>query len=211
MSDLTQSRPPDLSRRGFLKGVGAGSAAVGFLTGIDPDAAAQEPASPLPAIVGPGEFEITLQLNGAPRKVSVEPRTTLLDALRNRLDMTGAKKVCDRGTCGACTVLIDGHPAYSCTTLAAEAEGREIRTVEGLGSPFELTELQKAFIEHDGSQCGFCTPGLIVACTAFLETHPNPTLDEVREGIGGNLCRCGTYHGVMEAVLATAKSMKGGA
>jgi xanthine dehydrogenase YagT iron-sulfur-binding subunit len=211
MGDMKeQEKPPALSRRGFLKGVGAGTAAATFVRAVEQDAAAQETAQG-PQVLGPGAFEVRLQINGEERAVEVEPRTTLLDALRNRLDMTGAKKVCDRGTCGACTVLIDGHPAYSCTTLAVEAEGRQIRTVEGLGSPFELTELQKAFIEHDGSQCGFCTPGLIVACTAFLEQHPDPTLDEVRDGLGGNLCRCGTYHGVMAAVLATAKSMKGGA
>jgi xanthine dehydrogenase YagT iron-sulfur-binding subunit len=135
----------------------------------------------------------------------VEPRVTLLDALRNRLDLTGAKKVCDRGTCGACTVLVDGHPAYSCSLLAVEAVGREITTIEGLGTPQNMNAVQKAFVKHDAQQCGFCTPGFVVACTAFLKSKPNPTPDEIRLGLGGNLCRCGTYAGIMEVVQQSAK------
>jgi xanthine dehydrogenase YagT iron-sulfur-binding subunit len=113
------------------------------------------------------------KVNGQSRKLSVEPRVTLLDALRNRLDLTGPKKVCDRGTCGACTVLVDGHPVYSCSMLALEAEGREVTTIEGLGTPEKMNEVQKAFVEHDGQQCGFCTPGFVTACTAFVRSHPN--------------------------------------
>jgi aerobic-type carbon monoxide dehydrogenase small subunit (CoxS/CutS family) len=141
----------------------------------------------------------------------VEPRVTLLDALRNRLDTTGTKKVCDRGTCGACTVMVDGEPIYACSMLALEAEGREITTIEGLGTPEQLSAVQAAFVQHDAQQCGFCTPGFVVACTAFLNEHPDATLEEVRSGLGGNLCRCGTYAGITEAVLEAAKAMKGGA
>ncbi len=198
---------PDLSRRGFLTGVGAGTMATGLLTGITEEVEAAQ----RPALVGPGGVPITLNINGKQNKVAVEPRTTLLDALRNRLDMTGAKKVCDRGTCGACTVLLDGEPAYACSMLAIEAEGRKITTIEGIGTPEHLTALQKSFIENDGQQCGFCTPGFVMACTAFLEKHPNPTLEEVQAGLGGNLCRCGTYVGITAAMLDTAKKMKGGA
>src|SRR5207253_11413317 len=124
-------------------------------------------------VVGPGPVAMSLRINGQPRKLSVEPRVTLLDALRNRLDLTGAKKVCDRGTCGACTVLVDGQPVYSCSMLAIEAEGREITTVEGIGTPEKMNAVQKAFVEHDAQQCGFCTPGFVVACTAYVRKHPN--------------------------------------
>jgi xanthine dehydrogenase YagT iron-sulfur-binding subunit len=129
--------------------------------------------------------------------------------LRNRLDLTGAKKVCDRGTCGACTVIVDGKPVYSCSMLAIEAQGREITTVEGLGTPTQMNAVQKAFVEHDAQQCGFCTPGFVVASTAFVRKHPNASLDDVRRGLGGNLCRCGTYAGMMLAVVDAAKA-KGG-
>ncbi|HIL70410.1 MAG TPA: 2Fe-2S iron-sulfur cluster binding domain-containing protein [Verrucomicrobia bacterium] len=196
-----------ISRRGFLKGVGAGTVATGMMPGLAPEnAQAAESAK----IQGPGEVPITLRINGRNRRVNVEPRVTLLDALRNRLDVTGAKKVCDRGTCGACTVLVDGDPIYSCSMLALEAEGREITTIEGLGTPEHLNPLQKAFIKNDAQQCGFCTPGFVVACASFLEKNPNPTREEVRSGIGGNLCRCGTYAGMIEAVLDAAEVQKGG-
>ena len=192
-----------ISRRGFLKGVGAGAVATGIVsakTGV-PKAAAQATAAP----VGPGDVSVTLSINGEDHKVNVEPRVTLLDALRNRLDITGAKKVCDKGTCGACTVLLDGKVVYACSVLAIEADGRSITTVEGLGSPENLSAVQEAFIKHDGSQCGFCTPGFIVATTAFVKDNPNATLEEVRDGLGGNLCRCGTYAGITQAALEVAK------
>jgi xanthine dehydrogenase YagT iron-sulfur-binding subunit len=205
----TKHGPGGISRRGFLKGVGAGAVATGLIQGqsATPEAAAQSGAQ----VVGPGNLTITLDINGAQKKVEVEPRVTLLDALRNRMDLTGAKKVCDRGTCGACTVMMDGELVYSCSVLAVEAVGHKITTVEGLGTPDRLSDVQAAIIEHDGSQCGFCTPGFVVATTAFVRSHPNATLDDVKDAMGGNLCRCGTYVGLTEAALATAKSMKGGA
>ena len=209
MSDhLETSHESGVSRRGFLKGLSVGSVATGLLSGATQSGEAAERGA---GAKGPGEIPITLKINGKSQKLNVEPRVTLLDALRNRLDITGAKKVCDRGTCGACTVIVDGHPVYSCSMLAVEAEGRSITTIEGLGSPGKLSPIQKAFVKHDGQQCGFCTPGFVVACTSFLASNPNPTLDDARTGLGGNLCRCGTYAGIMDAVLDAAKMMKGGA
>lgn len=195
-----------LSRRGFLQTVSAGTVAGGLLQtdGTSQLAAAQA------NVKGPGEVPITLNINGRDLNLTVEPRVTLLDALRNRLDYTGAKKVCDRGACGACTVLMDGKPIYSCSTLAIDAEGSAITTVEGLGTPDNMTPIQQAFVDNDGQQCGYCTPGFIVACTAFLDDHPNASEEEVRLGLGGNLCRCGTYEGI-KAAMAAVKTTKGGA
>ena len=198
MSDESDtSKPAGLSRRGFLKGLGVGSVATGLLSPVSlKEALAKESG-----VVGPGELPVTLKINGQSRSLNLEPRVTLLE-------LTGCKKVCDRGTCGACTVLVDGQPAYSCSMLALEAEGREITTIEGLGTPERMNEVQKAFVHHDAQQCGFCTPGFVVACTAFVRNHPNATLEQVRAGLGGNLCRCGTYAGMMLAVVDAAK--KGG-
>ena len=207
MSEATDSKRGGLSRRGFLKGIGVTSVATGFIS----PSSLQEALAKEAKIVGPGELPVLLRINGQDRQVNIEPRVTLLDALRNRLDLTGAKKVCDRGTCGACTVLIDGHPVYSCSMLAIEAEGKEITTIEGLGTPERMNEVQKAFVHHDAQQCGFCTPGFVVASTAFVRQNPNATVDQVRQGLGGNLCRCGTYAGMMLAVADAAKTTKGGA
>jgi xanthine dehydrogenase YagT iron-sulfur-binding subunit len=209
MSDqLDPSKTVGVSRRGFLKGLGVGTVATGLIPTVTPTTDAAEKGSP---IRGPGEIPITLEINGKSRQLNVEPRVTLLDALRNRLDLTGAKKVCDRGTCGACSVLVDGRVTYSCSLLAVEAEGRKITTIEGIGTPSQMTPIQKAFVKHDAQQCGFCTPGFIVACTSFLRKTPNPTLEQVRDGLGGNLCRCGTYAGIMAAVVDAGSGMKGGA
>lgn len=206
MSDeIDASKPASLSRRGFLKGLGVGSVATGLLA----PATLKEALASEGGVVGPGDLSVTLKINGKDRQLKVEPRVTLLDALRNRLDLTGCKKVCDRGTCGACTVLVDGQPVYSCSMLAVEAEGRDITTIEGIGTPERMNEVQQSFVHHDAQQCGFCTPGFVVACTAFVRKHPNATLDQVRAGLGGNLCRCGTYAGMMLAVVDAAK--KGGA
>jgi len=207
----TKQTPKDssgLSRRGFLQGVSAGGAVTSIMTGcttLDRDGSVS--ATPR----GPEDTSISLNINGRRRKLSVEPRVTLLDALRNRLDITGAKKVCDRGTCGSCTVLVDGEPVYSCSMLAVEAAGRKITTIEGLGTPERMNEVQKAFVENDAQQCGFCTPGFVVACTAVLNKNPDATLEEAQAGCGGNLCRCGTYTGMNEALMDAAKSLKGGA
>jgi xanthine dehydrogenase YagT iron-sulfur-binding subunit len=196
----------NVSRRGFLKGFGTGTVATGLLSPLTlREAAAAENGG----LLGPGEIPITLKVNGAGRQLKVEPRVTLLDALRNRLDVTGPKKVCDRGTCGACTVLLDGQPIYACSILAVEAEGHAITTVEGIGTPDKMNAVQKAFVQHDAQQCGFCTPGFVTAATAFVRKHPNATTDEICRGLGGNLCRCGTYAGMLLAVADAAKA-KGG-
>lgn len=195
-----------VSRRGFIRGAGIGGGVLG--AGIlDQKATAAPPAAT--GFVGPGEVPITLRINGKPQNLTVEPRVTLLDALRNRLELTGAKRVCDRATCGACTVIINGKSVYSCTVLAIDAQGKDIQTIEGISSvkPHPVSE---AFVEHDGQQCGYCTPGFVMAAKAFLDHNPNPSYEEVKEGLCGNLCRCGTYVGVRQAVLEASKQMKGG-
>jgi xanthine dehydrogenase YagT iron-sulfur-binding subunit len=126
--------------------------------------------------------------------------------LRNRLDITGAKRVCDRGTCGACTVMLDGKTVYSCSVLAIDAQGRKIETIEGIGSIEKLHPISAAFWNNDAQQCGYCTPGFVMACKGFLEEHPHPTVEDLKRGLGGNLCRCGTYMGVKAAVMEAAKT-----
>jgi xanthine dehydrogenase YagT iron-sulfur-binding subunit len=196
----------NVSRRGFLKGFGAGTAAASLLSPVSlRDSMAAEKGGAL----GPGEIPVVLQINGLKREVKVEPRVTLLDALRNRLNMTGPKKVCDRGTCGACTVLVDGQPAYSCSILAIDAEGRAITTIEGIGTPNQMNSVQRAFVANDAQQCGFCTPGFVTAATAYVRKNPSATTDEICAALGGNLCRCGTYAGMLLAVADATK--KGGA
>jgi xanthine dehydrogenase YagT iron-sulfur-binding subunit len=199
----------DPSRRKFLKGVGvagAGAAlADSLLTRDVVDAkskldAAGEPLS--------GSVNVALDINGRKRNATVEPRTTLLNAMRDRLEpgITGPKLVCDMGTCGACTVIMDGKPVYSCLVLAVDAVGRKLTTVEGLGTPQNMNEVQKAFVAQDALMCGFCTPGFVTTVSAYLKQNANPTLDEVREACKGNFCRCGTYPRVFEAALAAAKA-----
>ncbi len=189
-----------VSRRGFLEVTGAGGAAVASVT-LDPAAHAQGTASAGARAAGPGPVAITLNVNGKNLKVSVEPRETLLDTLRGPLDHTGAKRVCDRGTCGACTVMLDGKSVYSCTVLAIDAQGRKIETVEGLTADLKNDALVNAFVEHDAQQCGYCTPGFMVAAKMLLKETPKPTYAQVKAGLSGNLCRCGTYVGLRHAVL----------
>lgn len=201
------------SRRGFLSSVGIAGGAIGAGV-LTPTEEAQ--AASTAAVAGPGAVPVTLDINGRPHKINIEPRTTLCDALRNHLAYTGSKRVCDRGTCGACTVILDGKAVYSCTTLAIDAQGRKIETIEGFTTPQNPHPVSAAFLQHDAEQCGYCTPGFVVAAKAFLDENPNPSEDDVREGLGGNLCRCGTYMGVRKAVLEAAKNMpargrKGGA
>src|SRR6266567_3579805 len=207
MNESDSNQTGSFSRRNFLKSIG--TTAVGAAAVQAQAVAAELEKINANKILGPGDVPLTLKVNGQSRKLTVEPRVTLLDALRNRLDLTGPKKVCDRGTCGACTVLVDGQPAYSCSLLAVEAEGRAITTVEGLGTPEKMNAVQRAFVKHDAQQCGFCTPGFVTTTTAFVRSHPNATLEEVRAGLGGNLCRCGTYAGIMLAAVDAAKSTKG--
>jgi len=193
------------SRRGFIRGVGISTGALG--SGLLETAAHAAPAG---NVAGPGAVPVTLKINGKPHNLNIEPRVTLIDALRNRLDYTGAKKVCDRATCGACTVIMDGKVVYSCTVLAIEAQGKDIQTIEGISQNGKLHPVSVAFVNHDAQQCGYCTPGFVMATKGFLDKHPNPTLEEAEKGLGGNLCRCGTYVGMKKAVLEAAKEMKGG-
>ena len=187
--------------------VGAGAAVVDLLVGIPSTGA--EPVAAAESEI-PGAVAVTLDVNGERRTARVEPRATLLNALRNHVDppVTGPKLVCDQGACGACTVLLDGKPVYSCLVLAVDVRGRKITTVEGLGTPERMSAVQASFVEHDGQMCGFCTPGFVTTISALLERNPSPTLDEVREACKGNFCRCGTYPKVFEAALAAARSRR---
>lgn len=199
--------PGGVSRRDFLRGTGV--AVSGAILAGDGTAAAR-PAENAGGLRGPGEVPITLRVNGENKRLSLEPRVTLLDALRDRLNITGSKRVCDRGTCGACTMLVDGRPVYGCTVLAIEAEGHDVTTIEHFSAAGKLHPVMSAFVEHDAQQCGFCTPGFVMACIAFLKDHPNPTQDDIKKHLGGNLCRCGTYAGIREAVMEAAQAMNGG-
>jgi xanthine dehydrogenase YagT iron-sulfur-binding subunit len=194
----------NVSRRAFLKTVGVTSVAAGVVA-----PAAAEAQTRAPSALGPGEVPITLKINGRAEQLRVEPRVTLLDALRNRLDHTGLKRVCDRGTCGACTALVGGRTVYTCSMLAIEAQGLEIRTIEGLTSGTVLHPVQQALVEHDGTMCGFCTPGFVMSAVALLEQHPQPTVEQARKALDGNICRCGTYSKVLEAVLNTKGVSRG--
>jgi aerobic-type carbon monoxide dehydrogenase small subunit (CoxS/CutS family) len=191
---------PPVNRRAFLKGLGTSAVAVAT---VQVGALADEitKAAPDAAPQGPGAVPVSLTINGEKKDFQLEPRVTLLDALRNYGPLTGAKEVCDRATCGACTVLVDGQPVYSCMKLAIDMQGREIRTVEGLAQNGQLTAVQQAFIDCDALMCGFCTPGFVMAATALLESNPHPSETEIRRACSGNLCRCGTYPHVVKAVL----------
>lgn len=199
-----------VSRRGFLRGAGISAAGAAIAeSGFATLAEAQETqrASQLRPILGPAASRITLKINGIEKQIEAEPRTTLAEALRIKLDMTGTKVVCDRGACSACTVIMDGKPINSCMTLAMDAVGREIRTIEGVATSERLHPVQQQFILHDATQCGFCTPGMIMTCTHLLEKNKNPTLEDVKHATSGNLCRCGTYPKVFAATLAAAKQV----
>src|SRR5215831_6784749 len=186
----------NVSRRDFLK-----SASVGGLVTAVAGAAEVEAQTPGPQVIGPGEVPVQLNVNGKRIDLKIEPRVTLLDALRMRADLTGNKRVCDRGQCGACTMIVDGRTIYSCSTLAIEVQGKQIRTIDGLSEGTKLHPVQQAFCDADGLMCGFCTPGFVMATTAILEKHPNATAEQIKKGLDGNICRCGTFVRVFEAAL----------
>lgn len=189
-----------VSRRDFLK-IGGMTAAVPLVTGTKVVEAAGEPVK----VYGPGKVAVELTVNGEKHSLQLEPRVTLLDALRDQLEITGAKRVCDRGECGACTVLLDNKTVYACSVLAIEAQGKAITTVESLMQGDKLHPVQQAFVDNDASQCGFCTPGFVVASKAFLDQHPDPSPEDIRRGLSGNFCRCGTYHGIQKAIAQLAQ------
>ena len=200
-----ESHPSTLSRRSFIKGLGTAVVATAAVP-VTRVAAEVEELQKLSSAktLGPGPVPITLDINGKQLKLNVEPRVTLLDALRNHANLTGAKEVCDRATCGACTVLFDGQPIYSCMKLAVEAQDHAITTIEGLLEGGKLTAVQQAFVESDAPMCGYCTPGYVMSVTALLKKNPHPTADEVRTACSGNLCRCGTQARVLDAALKAA-------
>jgi len=213
-----QDDDKDFSRRDFFKTLGVGAVASASVSLTADEAAARQAL----AGVGPGEVPITLTINGRRHQLQVEPRVTLLDAMRTRLEITGQKRVCDRGACGACTVVIEplndaksassgpgGRTYYSCSMLAIEAQGKNIRTVEGLSQGNALHPVQQAFCDHDGLMCGFCTPGFVMSTVALLEKNPAPTADQAKRALDGNLCRCGTNIGVLKAALAAKVVTRG--
>jgi xanthine dehydrogenase YagT iron-sulfur-binding subunit len=203
--DPEKSEQINHGRRAFLKTAGVAPLAAGVA------GAAIAQAQSGTAIVGPGDVPIELMINGKRVALRVEPRMTLLDTIRNKADITGNKRGCDRGACGACTMIIDGRTAYACSTLAIEAVGKQIRTVDGLATGATLHPVQQAFCDRDALMCGFCTPGFVMATVALIEKHPKPTPEQVKKGLDGNICRCGTFVRIMEAALTatTAAAAKG--
>jgi xanthine dehydrogenase YagT iron-sulfur-binding subunit len=193
-----------LTRRGFLSHVGAGAVSVAV---VKPATAA--PAPPPQAMAAAELSKVSLDINGRERQVLVEPRWTLSHVLREELGLTGTKVGCERGECGACTVLIDGVPRYACLTLAVEVEGAAIVTVEGLMNGEALGPTQQAFLEEDAFQCGYCTSGQIMAVEGLVQGNPNPSLEEVRHGVSGNLCRCGAYAHIFAAARKAAELRRG--
>lgn len=199
-----EGRKQDISRRGFLTSVGAApiaTAAIGYTSEAISAAPVMEPQEPL---------NLLLKVNGRAQKAPVKPRDTLLSVLREKLGMTGIKPGCERGECGACTVLIDGKPRYACMILALEMEGHEIITIEGLMKGEALGPVQQAFLDEDALQCGYCTPGQIMAAEGLLRANPNPSLEEIRLAMSGNLCRCGAYEHIFKAVRRAADARRAG-
>ena len=191
-----------LTRRGFLQLMGAGAMASAGVSGAT--------VKPAPVVVEPTEMiKIKLLVNGRRHRLLVEPRWSLLFVLRERLGLTGTKVGCERGECGACTVLINGQPFYACMTLAVEAEGKEITSLEGLMKGEDLGPVQQAFLEHDAFQCGYCTPGQIMAVEGLLRSNPNPSSEEIRRGVSGNLCRCAAYEHIFRAANRAIELRRG--
>ena len=214
MSDSTKSprsSPEDqdenrgISRRGFLKGAGLTAAGTALLDGVQAFSR-ETTATTNPGVteLGPGPVPVHLRINGKEQSLEIEPRTTLAEALRINLGMTGTKVICDRGACSGCTVWLDKMPVNSCMTLAVDAIGHEVTTIEGISADGAPHPLQAAFVKHDAMQCGFCTPGMVMSCAALLEKNPHPTESDVRHAISGNLCRCGTYPKIFAATLEAA-------
>jgi xanthine dehydrogenase YagT iron-sulfur-binding subunit len=202
-----KGKKPDnfsVSRRDFLKTAGVVGAVTAAVSPTEAEAQAAAARG-----VGPGEVPVRLMVNGKRLDLMIEPRVTLLDALRMRADLTGNKRGCDRGACGACTMIVDGRPVYACSTLAIEVQGKEIRNVDGLAKGDALHPVQQAFCDKDALMCGFCTPGFVMASVALLEKNPNPTPEQIRRGLDGNICRCGTFSRIFEAVSSVKGVARG--
>jgi xanthine dehydrogenase YagT iron-sulfur-binding subunit len=193
----------NVSRRNFLKSAGVAGIAASVVGAPEVDAQTGV------AAVGPGEVPVRLMVNGKRVDLMIEPRVTLLDALRTRADLTGNKRGCDRGACGACTMIVDGRSVYACSTLAIECQGKQIRNVDGLATGATLHPVQQAFVDKDALMCGFCTPGFVMASVALLEKHPSPTPEQIRKGLDGNICRCGTFSRIFEAVSSVKGVSRG--
>lgn len=208
MADEKEKR--GLSRRQFLRAAGGAAAAVSVVgaVGIAKKESPKEQKQAADKDAIAGAVSVVLNVNGKTERLMLEPRVTLLDALRERLQLTGSKRVCDMGSCGACTVFLDGKPVCACMKLAIDCQGQKIETVESLAHAGKMTATQAAFVEKDALQCGFCTPGFVMSVSHLLKTNPNPTMEDVKKACAGNICRCGTYTRVFEAALAAAK--KGG-
>lgn len=203
-SNIPQKR--GLSRRNFLKGAGLTTAGTVMLqSGVLGKGIFEEKAATL---YGPDAVSVELKINGKTRRINVEPRTTLAQALRVHLDLTGTKVVCDRGSCSACTVWVDKKPVNSCMMLAIDVQGKEITTIEGIAANGKLHPVQEAFIDHDATMCGYCTPGMIMSGVHLVENKTNPTPDDVKHAIRGNVCRCGTYPKVFDAIMAASAKMQ---
>jgi xanthine dehydrogenase YagT iron-sulfur-binding subunit len=200
-----------ISRRNFIRGFGGGVAgSVAITSSISGCAGASEQGPHGSSVRGPDKVAVSFKVNGKKKTVEVDPRITLLDAIRDQLDFTGTKRVCNKGQCGACTVILDGNTVLACSMLAVDAEGSSIKTIEGLAKGDNLHQIQKSFIKHDALQCGFCTPGFIMSSVVLLEDNPSPSITEIKQGVSGNLCRCGTYPNIFKAVDDAAKIMKKG-
>jgi xanthine dehydrogenase YagT iron-sulfur-binding subunit len=197
---LTPDECTDVSRRDFLK-LSSFSLAVPFVVGPQLITAGGREVQ----VHGPSKLSMEFRINGRKYQASLEPRVTLLDALRDHLGLTGAKRVCDRAECGACTVLMDNKAVYACSVLAIEAQTAQIATVESLMQQDRLHPVQQAFVDNDASQCGFCTPGFVMACTALLNRNPSPSCEDIVRGLAGNFCRCGTYDGIKRAIASVRR------
>jgi xanthine dehydrogenase YagT iron-sulfur-binding subunit len=203
MSDQNDGKNSGISRRSFLK-ISALTTSAPLILGPTVLEVAGEDVQ----VFGPGKVPVALNVNGKRMTANLEPRVTLLDALREEFQVTGPKRVCDRGLCGACTVLLDNKAVYACSLLAIEAQGKPIVTTDGLAPEGQLHPVSAAFVANDAQQCGFCTPGFVMATKAFVDKHPNATREEIHRGLGGNFCRCGTYAGIKGAVAQLSKGQQ---
>ncbi|MEE2713195.1 MAG: (2Fe-2S)-binding protein [Planctomycetota bacterium] len=206
MKDKEKPTDGKFSRRGFLKGTSLGVAAGTMLGSARAEIREQAGLPQARLLKAAAEHKVTFSLNGAKTAATVRTGHTLLETLRDQLEMTGTKLVCDHGTCGACTVLLDGEPVNSCLTLACDADGRTVETVEGLAQDGKLSPIQEAFAKEDALQCGFCTPGMVMSCTALLRANKNPSREETQQALCGNICRCGTYINIFRAVDSAVKA-----
>ncbi len=211
MSDKEKKQGTSISRRSFLKGVGTGTVAATVVPGV---LIGSEKAAEAQAGDAISTATIQLKINEKSYEVEVEARTTLLTVLRdgidtggNTIDLTGAKLICDRGECGGCTVMVDGKAIYACMMLAMDAQGKDITTIEGLATGDALHPVQEAFVKHDALMCGFCTPGFVISSAALLNENKKPTLEEIKTGLSGNTCRCGTYPFIFDAVKTASRDM----